>query len=59
MDLNPLLEWISEAITGLVIIFVLINAVNTNCFQPVDWGLTIVALSFSLFVRMIANITRR
>ncbi len=58
MNLTPLLDWISEVITGLVIIFILINAINTNCFQPLDWGLTIMALSFGLFVKTISNLTK-
>ncbi len=58
MKYNLLLEWISDIITSLVIIFVLINAVNTNCFQSIDWGLTITALSFSMFVRVISNLTK-
>ena len=58
ININYLLDWISEIITGLVIIFVLINAVNTNCFQTIEWGLTLIALMFSLFVRIIAGLTR-
>lgn len=55
MNLNALLEWLSELITGLVIIFVLINALRTNCFQPTDWILTAVALAFALFVHLVAK----
>ncbi|MBU0457784.1 MAG: hypothetical protein ABH824_07775 [Nanoarchaeota archaeon] len=58
MNFKPLLEWMSDITTGLVILFVLVNAVNTNCFQPLDWGLTVIALSLSLFVRIIINITK-
>jgi len=31
---------------------------NTNCFQPFDWGLTIVALLFAMFVKIISSITK-
>jgi len=53
-----LLEWLSELITGLVIIFVLINGIKTSCFQPIDWALTASSLFFALFVKIIANITK-
>lgn len=52
------LEWLSDAIIGIVIIFVLFNALNTNCFQPLDWGLTAISLSFSMAVRIISNMAR-
>jgi len=52
------LEWLSDVITGIVIIFVLFNALNTNCFQPLDWGLTVISLSFSLAVRVISNMAK-
>ena len=42
-----LLEWLSELITGLVIIFVLINGIKTSCFQPIDWALTASSLFFA------------
>ena len=58
MNLIPLLDWLSELITGLVIIFILVNAIKTNCFQPLDWGLTVTALLFGLFVKIIANLTK-
>ena len=58
MNTLPLLDWMSEAIEGVVIIFILVSVMKTNCFQPLEWGLTITALSFSLFVKFIATITR-
>ena len=57
MNFKNFLEWISEAIDGLIILVILLNALNTNCFQPMDWGLTITALSFSLFVKIVVNLT--
>jgi hypothetical protein len=58
MNFNPLLEWISELIDGLVILFILATVMNTNCFQPIEWSLTIIALSFGLFVKVVAGVTR-
>lgn len=57
MTTGALLNWMSEAITGLVIIFTLINALKTACFSSLEWGLTAVALLFALFVKIIADIT--
>lgn len=57
MNTNALLEWLSQLITGLVIIYVLINALKTNCFQPNDWILTAAALFFALFVQVISKYT--
>ncbi len=58
MNTNALLEWLSQLITGLVIIFVLINALKTNCFQPQDWILTALALFFALLVQFISKYTQ-
>jgi len=58
MNLIPLLEWLSDLITGLIIVFVLINAIKTDCFQTIDWALTAAALFFGLFVRVIAQWTK-
>lgn len=57
MDFKNFLEWISEAIDGLIILVILLNALNTNCFQPLDGGLIITALSFSLFVKIVVSVT--
>ena len=51
-----LLNWMSDAITGLVVIFTLINAIKNGCFSSFDWALTAVSLLFALFVKMIADV---
>ena len=45
-------------ITGIVIIFILVNAIKTDCFQTSDWVLTAVALLFAIFVRTVASVSK-
>jgi len=51
-----LLNWMSELITGIVIVFTLINAIKSDCFSSLDWGLTAASLVFALFVKIIADV---
>ncbi len=58
MRIEYWLDWISDLITGLVILFILVSAINTACFKVLDWTLTLTALSFSVFVKIISNLTK-
>lgn len=58
MKTEYLLDWISNLINGLIIIFLLVSAINTACFKAFEWGLTLTALSFSVFVKIISNLTK-
>ena len=52
------LEVFSEVASWLVLIYVLYNAVKTDCFSTMDWSLTALALMFSYLTRYLSHITR-
>ncbi|MBS3150963.1 hypothetical protein J4443_01115 [Candidatus Woesearchaeota archaeon] len=45
------LEILSRVIDSLVLLFVFTRVIGTECFSATDWGLTLIALVFSYFVR--------
>jgi len=52
------LEVFSEVASWLVLIYVLYNAVKTDCFSTMNWSLTALALMFSYLTRYLSHITR-
>jgi len=53
---NYILEWMSELINGLILIFIIINVSNTSCFNTFEWVVTTIGLGFSIFVKFIIRI---
>ena len=45
------LEMLSRIVDSLVLLYVLTRVIGTECFSSLDWGLTLIALVFSYFVR--------
>lgn len=58
VDENVLLDWLAQLINSLILIFVLISAINTECFGISEWGITSVGLGFALFVKIVSTLTK-
>lgn len=55
---NILLDWLAQLINSLILIFVLISALNTQCFGEFEWMITAIGLGFALFVKIISALTK-
>lgn len=58
VDENILLDWLAQLINSLILIFILISAINTECFGVFEWGITAIGLAFALFVKIISTLTK-
>jgi len=50
------LEVYTEIVNWTFIIYLLIAALNTNCFSALQWILTFIVLLFSYFMRYVSKI---
>lgn len=53
------LDIFSEIVNWAVLIFILTRTIGTVCFGKTDWILTIIALSFSYFIRYVKLINKK
>lgn len=51
-----LIEVYTEIVNWLFIIYLIVRALNTNCFDKFDWTLTFIILIFTYFMRYVSKI---
>jgi hypothetical protein len=54
-----LLEIFSDIVNWAVLLFILLRALGSGCFNNFDWVMTLIAVSFSYIIKYIISMDKK